>query len=284
MAAAGYASLRVHGTQRISPHMQRVTFGGTDLADFTDVSPDQHSKLFFPRTPGTEPHVPPLPDDGDVSRWYRDYLALPDETRPWMRSYTIRRHRPEYNEIDIDFVLHGASAGPAARWAAEAQPGDVIGMLGPQVSHLTPERARDWTLLAGDETALPAIAALLEGLRPGERAVAYIEIADSAEEQYIDTPGAVDLHWLHRDGRPAVTSTLLEDTVRGAVFPDGDVFAWIAGKASSVRSLRRHLVKDRGVAKSAIAFSGYWRPRMSVDDPETQADLADREDQLSQRG
>ncbi|MGW6458308.1 siderophore-interacting protein [Streptomyces sp. NPDC055078] len=279
-----YSALHVSRTERITPLMVRVTFGGEDLADFTHVSVDQHVKLFFPRQPGRAPVIPPMPADGDVGRWYQDYLAMPEAERPWMRSYTIRGHDARRQEVDIDFVLHGHGdeSGPASRWAAEAAPGNIVGMLGPQISHFRTPGRRDWTLLAGDETALPAIGALIEALEPGERATAYIEVADAEEEQEFTTAGDVTLHWLHRDGVRPGESPVLVDAVRSAAFPDGEVFAWVAGESSAVRALRRHLVDDRGIDKRAIAFTGYWRFKLTQDDAPTDEDLADQTDALAQ--
>ncbi|MEO3975576.1 siderophore-interacting protein [Streptomyces sp. CAU 1734] len=279
-----YSALHVNRVERITPRMVRVTFGGEDLADFTSVSRDQHSKLFFSRRPGRAPVIPPMPADGDLTRWYQAYMAMPETDRPWMRAYTIRSHDPVRQEIDIDFVLHGhdgAPVGPGASWAAAAEPGDVVGMLSPQLSHYRTPGPHDWTLLAGDETALPAIGALIEALEPGERVVAYIEIEDAAEQQEFTTAGDVTLHWLHRNGVPAGHTPILADAVRAAVFPDGEVFAWVAGEAGAVRALRRHLAQERGIDKRSIAFTGYWRVKMSSDDADTPEDLADRDEALA---
>ncbi|QKT13962.1 siderophore-interacting protein [Rhodococcus sp. W8901] len=101
-----------------TPSYGRLTFCGTDLHRFSSVSPDQQVKLFFSRT-DSEPEVPPRPDDDDIMTWHRTYLAMPDDIRPWMRAYTIRAHRPDVQEIDIDFVLHG-DEGPASAWAGQA--------------------------------------------------------------------------------------------------------------------------------------------------------------------
>ncbi|MER5766387.1 siderophore-interacting protein [Streptomyces sp. NPDC001985] len=279
-----YSALHVTRVERITPHMVRVTFGGEDLAGFTSVSPDQQVKLFFSRRPDRAPVIPPMPADGDVGHWYQDYLAMPEPERPWMRAYSIRAHHPERQEIDIDFVLHGDDThpgGPASGWAAGAAPGDVVGMLGPGTSHFCTPGRRDWTLLAGDETALPAIGALIEALEPGERAIAYVEVAGPEEEQEFRTAGDVTLHWLHRDGAHAGRTRLLAEAVRAAEFPEGEVFAWLAGEASAVRTLRRHLVGERGIDKRSIAFSGYWRFRLTQDDAPTDDDVADRADALA---
>ncbi|MQA85466.1 MAG: siderophore-interacting protein [Streptosporangiales bacterium] len=278
--------IRVADVQRITPHMARVTFCGDDLADFTCDGPDQQVKLYFPKPGQTVPRLPKPDAYGDTMRWYEAYNAIPEHERPWMRSYTVRAHHPRGSMIDIDFVLHN-DAGPATRWARLAKPGDTLGMFGPSSDYSRPVpigtsiAAADWFLLAGDETALPAIGTLLEWLPEGARAAAYVEVRDAAEEQELDTRGEVTVHWLHRGEVPAGHSDVLVEAVRDAEFPPGSVFAWLAGEAGAVRALRRHLVNDRGIDKRSIDFTGYWRPRLTQDDAPTTEDLADAQELLA---
>lgn len=269
-----FTKVQVRGVARITPQMARITLHAPGLADMTSVAPDQQIKLFFPRTPGTEPQVPAMPADGDVGRWHRSYLEMPESTRPWMRAYTIRYHRPESAEIDVDFVLHG-DEGPASAWAGRARPGDVLGMLGPAAGrrHPGPEHDPDVWLLAGDETALPAIGAMMESLPAGARAEVLVEVPDAAERQEIDCAADARVHWLARDG--AAHGDLLARRLADTPIGEGSVFAWLAGEAGMVRKLRRHLVNDRGVAKSDIAFTGYWRRDLTQDAPPTEQDIAD---------
>lgn len=277
--------IRSDSVRTVTPHMVRVTFTVDRLTDLVDGSPDQQVKLYFPK-PGQD--VPRLPEpDSDLMNWYQAYTAIPDDERPWMRSFTIRGHDHAHGTIDVDFVLHGDDA-PASRWAQHAQPGDVLGMFGPSqyfarpVSLAASIAAADWLLLAGDETALPAMSTVLEALPAGHPAVAYIEVADSVEEQQIDSPGAVAIHWLHRDGAAAGTTGQLLDAVRTAEFRAGQVFAWIAGESSAVRALRRHLVDDRDVEKRSIDFAGYWRLTLTQDDAPTDEDMAEAQERLAE--
>lgn len=280
----------VHVTRArtLTPHMRRVTFGGDDLADLVCDGPDQQVKLYFPRPGQVRPRLPEPGPDGDPARWYTAYTAIPEAERPWMRSYTIRNHDPRAGTIDVDFVLHdGDDAGPATRWARSAGPGDVLGMFGPSADFARPVplaasiAAADWLLLAGDESALPAIGTLVEALPPGHRAVAFVEVRDAAEEQPLHTRGELTVHWLHRGAAPAGRTDLLVRAVRAARLPEGRMFAWLAGEAGAVRALRRHLVDERGVPKRAIDFSGYWRVRLTQDDAPTEADLADAAELLA---
>ncbi|MTD55089.1 siderophore-interacting protein [Amycolatopsis sp. RM579] len=229
--------------------MARVSLTGAQLRRITATCPDAYVKLFFP-LPGQD--RPRLPDLGSES-WYRTYLAMPEETRPPMRTYTIRAHRG--TEVDIDFVLHD-DGGPAGTWAAAAQPGDQVTVLGTGGLHLPPPDT-EWQLLIGDESALPAIGAILEQLPPGAIAHAFIEVDGPAEEQRFTTLGNIDVRWVHRGSAPHGESVL--NAVRFARLPEGTPYSWISGEAGMVKFARRHLVRERGFAKSAITFTGYWR-------------------------
>ncbi|MFD8753694.1 siderophore-interacting protein [Kitasatospora sp. NPDC059577] len=265
--------------RRITPRTARITFAAEGLADTVGTAPDQQLKLCFPRPGQTEP-VLPAPQD-DPMGWYRAYLAIPAAERPPMRSFTLRRRRPGTRLVEIDFVLHG-DTGPAAGWALRAAPGDRLGMVGPSALYAPPvpfaeaAAAADWVLLAGDETALPALATLVEALPAGVRALAYVEVADRAERQPLESRADLAVHWLHRDG--AAPGAVLAGAVRSAGLPAGTPFAWLAGEAGAVRALRRHLVEERGVPKRSVDFTGYWRHRLTQDDAPTAEDLADAQE------
>ncbi|AHH93568.1 hypothetical protein KALB_191 [Kutzneria albida DSM 43870] len=264
--------------RRLTPHMLRVSFSGPGLDEFP-TWPDQQLKLLFPREGQTAPRLPEQ-DPEDVLRWYQAFMAIPEPERPWMRSYTVRAHHPERAVIDIDFVLH-EHGGPATRWALAAKPGDLLGRYGPAAIYARPLGKADTLLLAGDETALPAIGSLLESLPDTAHALVFVEVRDAAEELPLTSPASVDLHWLHRGSTPAGHSTLLLDALRATEFPSGSLFAWIAGEAGSVRALRRHLVTDRGVDRKSVDFTGYWRLSLSQDDAPTAEDLAEAQERTA---
>lgn len=274
--------LDVVETAVITPRMMRVTLGGDGLAGIDRLEPDQQVKLYFPREGQSAPRMPE--PDGDFARWYTAFAAIPEDERPVMRSYTIRRHDRERRTVDIDFVLHGDTVhiGPATRWARTARPGDTIAMFGPSSTFARPVplmdavAGKDWLLLAGDETALPAIGSILEALPAGHRALAFVEVADAAEEQRLPSRGEVTVRWLHR----GAGETLVE-AVRAAKFPEGAVFAWLAAEAGVVRTVRRHLVNERAVSKQDIEFTGHWRRALSQDDAPTEEDLAEAKERMA---
>lgn len=261
--------LEVTAVRRVTPRTVRVTFTGDGL-DTLEPWPDQQLKLLFP--PPGRPVRLPADDDDDVMRWYQAYLAIPEDERPVMRSYTVRDRGQA--TIDVDFVLHDdeTADGPATAWARTAAPGDVLGRYGPDAAYRRPLSTADTLLIAGDETAVPAAATLLAEVR---NAVVFLEVPEAAEEQPL--PG--DVHWVHRDG--AEHGDRLLEAVRGAKLPDGSVAAWLAGEATMVRALRRHLVGERGFAKGDIEFTGYWRRTLTQDDAPTPEDLADATEKLS---
>ncbi|MET7609119.1 siderophore-interacting protein [Streptomyces avermitilis] len=285
MAELPVSFIQVTDITQVTARMARVTFDADQLDDSVGQTPDQQVKLCFPR-PGQR--LPVLPEQGDdATSWYQAYLAIPESERPWMRSFTIRRRRPGTTTVDIDFVLHGGT-GPATSWAGSARPGDQLGMVGPSAIYSAPVSLTDsiansdWLLLAGDETALPAIGTLLEALPEGARAVAYLEVADTAERQSFETLGDVTVNWLYREGTPPGQSDVLIDAVRKAEFLPGRPFAWLAGESGSVRALRRHLVDDRGLDKRSIDFSGYWRFKLTQDDAPTTEDMAEAQERLAE--
>ena len=264
--------LEVLAVARPTPRVRRVTFAAPPgLATW----PDQQLKLYLPRDGQDVPRLPPA--DGDTMRWYQAFLAIPEPQRPWMRSFTVRANDPARGVLEVDFVLHD-SGGPAARWAARAEPGQVLGRYGPSAEYrtsLTP--AREY-LFAGDETTVPAVGSLLAALPPSAKAVVVLEVHDAHEEQDLPSAADVDVHWLHRDGR-APGGDLLLDRVADLPVPAG-MAAWLAGEAAVVRSLRRHLVA-RGVGKNRIEFTGYWRKTLTQDDPPTTEDLAEARERLA---
>ncbi|MFC4127681.1 siderophore-interacting protein [Nocardia rhizosphaerae] len=260
-----YATVRVRRVVRLTPRMVRVTLDCADAAALGDVGPDQYTKLFFPLPGQDRPVVPPPPAAaGSVLSWYQRYLAMPDELRPPMRTYTVRAQRPGLGELDIDFALHPEHAGPASDWAARAVPGAEIGLLCPPHALYSPPPDPAWQLLVGDETAIPAIGAIVERLAPGAAVRAFVEVAGPDDEQRFDTAGEVHIDWVHRGARPHGDAVV--DAVCAATLPGSVPYAWISGEANLVKLVRRNLVRERGVDKRVITFTGYWRRGRSEED------------------
>lgn len=238
---------RVRSAERITPHMIRIVLGGPGLADFTAGEyTDHYIKLLFPPAGVTYPE----PFDLQQIR-----EALPRDQWPRMRTYTVRRWDAEARELTVDVVHHG-DHGLAGPWAARAQPGDEIRFAGPGGAY-APAPSADWHLLAGDESALPAIAASLEKLAPGARAHVFIEVGNPAEEQKLETSADASITWLHRRDTPV--GEALVRAVTDLTFPPGTPHAFVHGEAGFVKDLRRVLLIDRAVPRDRLSISGYWR-------------------------
>ncbi|MEU0698948.1 siderophore-interacting protein [Streptomyces niveus] len=263
-----FFTLRVLRTTRPTPSFVRVTLGGDDIARFSSAGRDQRVKLFLPR-PGQDAPVLPGPDDG---HWWPAWRAMDPDVRGVMRTYTVRELRRDPQELDIDFAVHellpGSGEGPATRWALKAAPGDLIGILAPLHEEnggydFRPPDDTDWLLLTGDESALPAVAGILESLPPGTPARVWIALHRAADRCELATKADAHVTWLVREESAPAT----DDAIRAADdLPDGTPYAWIAGESATVRAVRRHLVGERGFDRRAVKFSGYWRRGTSEDD------------------
>lgn len=238
---------RVVRTEWIAPQMIRVVLGGDGLADFaTGPHTDSYVKLLFPQ----EGVRYPEPFDLGAVR-----ESMPRDQWPRTRTYTVRRWDAAARELWIDFVVHGDS-GIAGPWAVAARPGDLLHFAGPGGAY-APDPAADWHLMAGDESAWPAIAAAVEALPPNARATVFAEVDGPEDEQAVTTAGDVELVWLHRGDRPRGRSVV--EAVGKLDFPEGLVHVFVHGEAAMVKELRGHLRLDRGIPRDRMSISGYWR-------------------------
>ena len=244
-----FREMRVVGARDVTPRMRRVTLRGGDMARFAEGG--LHVRLLFPPAGLAQPEWPTVGEDGRVV-WPKGAAKLTG------RVYTIRSIDVAKGEIELDFVMHEGNKYPGSGFAADAKAGQIVGMTGP--GGLGPSPA-DWYLLAGDETALPAIGRILAGLPAAARAVVRIEIADAAEEQPLASPARLDLVWLHRGDAEAGTTTLLEDAVRAVEWPAADarVFAWAGCEHKTFRIIRKYLRSERGLTREQHMIAAYWR-------------------------
>jgi NADPH-dependent ferric siderophore reductase len=228
--------------------MVRIVAGGEGFSSFVNNDyVDRYVKIAFP-----QPDVDyPLPLDLWAVR-----ESMPREQWPHTRTYTVRWVDEEKRELAIDFVIHG-DEGLAGPWAAKAQPGDALVFTGPGGGY-NPDPAADWHLFAGDEAALPAIAAAIESLPPEARGLAFLEVDSDAEIQPIAVPAGLQINWLPRNGAPAGSSELLISAVRDAEWPAGRVQVFAHGERGYMKSLREVLFRERGLERGQVSLSGYW--------------------------
>ncbi|MFG1359081.1 siderophore-interacting protein [Xanthobacter pseudotagetidis] len=235
---------------QVSPGMRRIVLAG-DAAHYDTAS--LHVRVLIP-PPGRAP-VWPHADAMGRMVWPQGADALVP------RVYTVRQVDLARGEIAIDVALHGdpdAPAGPGATWARTAAPGARVGLLGPGGAPFVPGA---FNLLAGDATALPAIARILERLPADARALALIEVDDGREEQPLVSPATLDVRWLHRAGAPAGTTSMIEAAVRDVVLPveRATVRVFAGCEQGAAWRLRAHLIDGRGLDKRQVSVAAYWR-------------------------
>ncbi|MBH9369480.1 siderophore-interacting protein [Pseudomonas aeruginosa] len=280
--------------EQLSPALTRFVFGGPEVAEMKTLAADQRIKIFFPDASGQPPSLP------GGSEWYQAYRSVEPARRPPMRTYTIRALRAEQEEVDVEFVLHGEN-GPASAWATHARIGDRLQLAAPNRQYGDDPGGYEWKppagvrhiLLIADETALPAVAGILE------------ELAGEAEppvvEAFLEVPGEADildlpaipgarLHWLprHQAGIHSRNGERMIEAARQARLPErevaggaaqeledidideeilwelaspesGSFYAWGAGESAAVMAIRRYLVQERGIDKRHLTLMGYWR-------------------------
>lgn len=286
---------RVKTLRRLSPSFLRVTFASEELRDFADNGYDQRFKLIFPAPACGFEKLPA------GERWYSELRSLPEEEQCRVRTYTVRAVRREAGEVDVDMVLHEPQEdreAPAARWALSAEIGAELMMLGPDARFDGPHGGLDFNapegaelLIGGDETAAPAIAAILERLPVTARGKAFIEVPEAAYALALDAPPEIEVHWLAREGAdwgtrliPAVTEAAASLRIAPALETVEDIdvdietlwdlpeqtapseaYVWIGAEAGVVKALRRVIRQDLGLPKECGAFMGYWRAGRDAD-------------------
>ena len=242
---------RVASTEWLTPSMVRVVLEGGDLAGLVmpDATDAYVNVAFRPAGASYDEVFDP--------QTVRD--SRPDQ-QPARRRYTVRAWDAERRRLTVDFVVHGDS-GVAGPWAAGAAAGDVLVFTGPSGGY-RPDPSAAWHLMAGDESALPAIAASLEALPAGSRAVVRVVVDGPDHEIALDSPADLDLQWLHRQGDERDES-LLVAAVEAVDFGDGTPFCFVHGEADEIRAVRRHLLTERGLTRRDLSCSPYWRRTMT---------------------
>lgn len=237
----------VVSAEDVTPHMRRVKFASADVTPF--IGGDMHVRLLIPPK-GRAPVWPGLREDGRI--------AWPEgEDELVVRVYTIRAVDIESRELWIDFLQHPAPGveTPGADFARDAQPGERVALLGPGGGNLPSARS---ILLAGDESALPAIARIAAEVPPGTRMQAIIEVEDAAEEQPLASAGSLDIRWLHRRNYPSgAKGVLAEETKKAIAAIDDETFVWFACEKEDVRAIRA-LLKSRRHDRKNMYVAWYW--------------------------
>jgi len=254
MSARGPWPLQVTDVARLSPRLLRVELAGEDgvLAGFAGDRAGAHIKIFLPQPGETAPALPEFTPSGP--RWPQS------RPRAITRTYSVRYFDTQRQRLYVDFVLHGDD-GPASAWARRARVGDTIGVAGPggPSPMLAPV---DRVLLAGDITALPAIAALLESLPAQVSGHAIVQLPADADRPELDYAASVTIDWL-RAPHVDHADTPLVHALKALTPPAESVAAWVAGENASVLAMRAHLRDVWQLPRRQIYAVPYWKARAS---------------------
>lgn len=250
----------VRRTTDLSPGFRRLTVSSEELADFRHLGFDHWFRLFIPHPGQTEWRLP----TATSKLWYAQWLATPSRQRPHCANYTVADYRPAEHELDIDVVLHrrpsGELEGRVAQWAVTAATGDPIALLDEGLLFNPPPDTSAVTL-AGDESALPALAGILRSLPPETTGLAVLEVPARADVRELCCPVGLDVQWVIRaEHDPTATpGAAALTTLTRAARPDPmRTYAFLVGESRLATEGRRHLVRQ-GLPKDRITFCGFWK-------------------------
>jgi NADPH-dependent ferric siderophore reductase len=225
--------------------MVGVTLAGPELRGLVVEQPAASVRLLLP-APGAD-HL-------EMPTWDGNQFILGDGERATIRTFTPRRVDPEGGELDLWIVMHGG--GVASDWAASARPGDVAALSGPGRGYdVDPEAPA--ILLAGDETAIPAISQLLEVIPAATQVHAHIEVAHADGRLPLagHPTAVVTWHEARPDAPPG--DALVAAVRRFDLHPEARV--WAAGEAAAMHRIRTHLFEERGWPRASTTVRGYWK-------------------------
>lgn len=275
--------------ENVSPSLLRCVFTGPEVNHMKLEAPDQRIKLLFPLAERMSQYLVNSDD------WYKNYLAIPKDRRPVMRTYTLRALRRVEHEMDVEFVLHGIN-GPASSWATAAVAGDKLQVVAPNAEFGADSGGYEWilpaetqrVLLIADETALPAAMAIMEQLAqqtnpPCVQAFFEVPLAGDCRDMH-QFPFA-EVYWLPRNSGQQPQGSLLVEAVRQQVDIPASAqakaqsltekslseemlweraegantfYAWIAAESSVVKTLRRYLIGECELDRTTVNFMAYW--------------------------
>jgi NADPH-dependent ferric siderophore reductase len=243
-----FRELVVTGAENLTPHMRRVRFRGEDLGRFAQGG--YHVYLVFP--PANRAPVWPVMGETGLPVWPQGPDAL---TR---RVYTIREIDAARGELAVDMVTHAGEATPGSDFARRARPGDIVGITGPGGGE-APDARR--LVLAGDDTALPAIARILEDLSADAFASVIVEVDGPADEIALPSRARTDIRFLHRRGAEPGTLGLLPRALQALDWDriGPDPFVWAACEFADFKAIRCYLRQERGMARDRHMAASYWR-------------------------
>ncbi|NDV00690.1 siderophore-interacting protein [Pseudoroseicyclus tamaricis] len=222
----------------LNPFYHRMVLTG-DMTPFT--KDGMHFRMYRQRPGVTEPRWPRMSGRGTV-----DWPSGPDA--PFNPAYTARHVDAEAGVMFVDIYRHEGS--PTCDWCLSRPVGERVGLAGPGSGWLPQEQT---LLLAGDETAVPAILRMLEMARPDQRGTALLVAPDGRAVQEVRTASAIEARWLIRGRDEGLVEAAMR--LRG---PEGETHHWFAASQAEARAMRRHYRQELGLAREHMYCAAYW--------------------------
>ncbi len=214
----------VQSAIQLTPHLRRIVAAG-ELEGWDPAKSGAHFKVFVPQDGADEPA---------------------------MRTYTVRRFEPD--ALTIDFAQH--TDGPATVWAQTAEAGAGFQISGMARSGFTADPASRWCMFVADHAALPAVAAILESLPAGLRALVIVELQDPQDALELDSAAELEIRWLTESG---ATCEQLVKAARELRLPSGSGEVWVGCEAASMRQIRAHMLGELRVSPRSLHTRAYWK-------------------------
>lgn len=177
--------------------------------------------------------------------WVRAWF--PDGGKAHQRGYTLVNPDAEAGTVDIDFAMH---EGIATRWAAAAQPGDVLDVTVLGSNFTLPEPAPAGYVIVGDTASLPAINSLLDAI--GDTPARVFLEAGHDDDRELPVAGAADITWVDRDEEALV------EAVSSSAFDASDHFGWVACNNRTTRAVARVFREEYNLSRKSIKAQAYW--------------------------
>ena len=173
------------------------------------------------------------------------------------RHYTVSAVARDGFEIEV--FLHGD--GPGATWARAAAVGDRTRVSDPKAYYAVPAGS-GVRVLAGDLTALPAIARTLAEAGAGERFRVMVEVGSMDDARDLPTAATARIEWTV--GGNGHGASALKDALTGLaqesdlLEPSSRSYVWVACESAHSRRIRQLLRREFSLPPSQYRIVGYW--------------------------
>ena len=145
---------------------------------------------------------------------------------------------------------------PLSDWVDQATAGSRVALSGPGRGYLVDPHAPAF-LIAGDESALPAITTLIPELPRTASVHVVVEVVDPVARLELPTHPRLTEQWCTATAGAPSGEALQTALTAASIEPDTRV--WVAGEAAAVHRIRKYLFDVRSVPREHAVVRGYWK-------------------------